>query len=91
MAITLTLKPEIEARLIARAKAEGMSIEELLESTVNWLLSSSESHPDLPRSSEEKAQQFLQWVENHVTQAPPLSDEAVGRESIYRDRLDAQL
>ncbi len=39
MAITLELTPEIEARLIAQAKAQGMSAEDFLKAAIENLLS----------------------------------------------------
>ncbi len=41
-------------------------------------------------SPEEKAKAFLEWADGHVSDAPPLSDEAISRESIYT-REDEQL
>ena len=42
-------------------------------------------------TSEERARLWEKWVENHSVGGPPLSDYAVSRESIYRDREDSQL
>ena len=40
MAITVKLTPEIEARLISKAKAQGMTAEAFLQATIENLLSS---------------------------------------------------
>lgn len=44
----------------------------------------------LALSPQEKAKAFLEWADSHVSDAPPLSDEAISRESIYT-REDEQL
>jgi len=43
------------------------------------------------RTPEERAQALLWWAESQRITAPPLSDEAIGRESIYGEREDSQL
>jgi hypothetical protein len=39
-----------------------------------------------PRSAEEWSRELTAWSESHPTTTPPLSDEALDRESIYGDR-----
>lgn len=36
-------------------------------------------------SSSQKAKAFREWAESHRRNIPPLSDEAISRESIYHD------
>jgi hypothetical protein len=43
------------------------------------------------KTPEERAKAFLQWAESHSIIAPPLSENAISRESIYADREDSQL
>ncbi|AFZ56604.1 hypothetical protein H6G54_00535 [Anabaena cylindrica FACHB-243] len=75
MTIQLQLKPEIEARLFAEAAAKGVSVEVYLESLIENSLASQEDWEaaltDLINSPA-------------FTLAPPLSDAAISRESIYR-------
>jgi hypothetical protein len=87
MTLTLELSPEREAALKAQAQARGMSIEE-------WLLDlTKQTRPAAARSLQDEltpkewVRQFNAWVEGHDRTAPPLSDEAIGRESIYPDRF----
>jgi hypothetical protein len=81
MTITLNLKPEIEAGLIAQAQANGMTLEEYLLSMVEGtVLSTSRT-----MSPDERAAAFEAWSANHRP-TPPLSDYAVSRESMYEDR-----
>ena len=84
MTVTLELKPEVEASLLAQARASGMTLEEyllsLVEATV--LLKRQEIS-----SAEERAEAFEAWAAGHHP-TPLLSDYAVSREAIYEDRDD---
>jgi len=80
MTITLKLKPEVEAQLIAQATQKGVSIEQLLETLIGMLVDSSRSEQSI--APHEKAARFSQWARNHVV-TEPLSDTAVSREVIY--------
>jgi hypothetical protein len=82
MTVTLTLKPEIEAGLVAQAAIAGMTVEEYLLSMVEGVV-----RPEPPRalSPEERAAAFEEWSEKHRA-TPPLSDHAVSRESMYDGR-----
>ncbi|MGB2623593.1 MAG: hypothetical protein WA857_12545 [Candidatus Acidiferrum sp.] len=81
MTVTLKIKPEFEAGLLAQAEARGMTLEEYLQSVVEGALV-----PSDPRgaTAEERAAAFEEWAKSHLPFAPPLSDDAVSRESIYR-------
>lgn len=83
MTIHLTLKPEMEARLIAQAAARGISVEQYLESLIEERLAIQE---------EPEWQAILRELGKSpsLTVAPLLSDEAMSRESIYREREDEQ-
>jgi hypothetical protein len=79
MTVTLHLKPEVEAGLLAQAHASGMTLEEYLLSMVEGAV--------LPKSlqeltAEERAAAFESWSANHRPTAD-LSDHAVSRESMY--------
>lgn len=84
MAILLELDPEIESRLIAQAAAQGTSVEVLLKTLVEGLLASSSQPTSLTLSPQERAERFVNWARSHSSiKAPPLSDDAISRESIY--------
>jgi hypothetical protein len=90
MAIVLQLEPELESRLVAQAAAQGKSAEELLQMMVERLLLPDTTAP-VSISPFERAEQFRRWVKSHESlQAPPLSDDAISRGSIY-DREDEML
>ncbi len=82
MTVTLKFKPEIEAGLLAQAQASGMSVEEyVLRLVEDAVLPTSNNR----RSPEERAAAFEAWSARHRP-TPPLSDNAVSRESMYKDR-----
>lgn len=84
MTIQLDLKPEIEARLIAQAAMQGVTIDRYLESLI-------EQHLATQTESEWKTILDQLGRSPSLAKAPPLSDEAISRESIYREREDSQL
>lgn len=88
--MTVTLKPDLEEELTARAQAEGLSTEEFVNRELEKLLSNSVSRANL--SPAERVRRWHEWLDSHAhVTAPPLSDEAISRESIYREREDRQL
>jgi hypothetical protein len=93
MTIKLDLKPETEARLIAQASAQGMSVEMYLQSLIENNLPIEVEQP-IPKTetSEDWVNLLEQFCNNPaLANVPPLSDEAISRESIYREREDSQL
>ncbi|MGH9608487.1 MAG: hypothetical protein ACRD34_02340 [Bryobacteraceae bacterium] len=81
MTVTLTLRPEIEAGLLARAQASGTTVEEYLRSMIEEAIPKA-SNPLTPK---ERAAAFRAWSASHDP-TPPLSDFAVSREAMYGDR-----
>jgi hypothetical protein len=82
MTVTLNLKPELEAGLLAQARASGMTVEEYLLSVVE-----SAVLPAMQKalSAEERAAAFEAWSASHRP-TPLLSDHAVSRDGIYEGR-----
>jgi hypothetical protein len=81
MTLTIQLKPEVEASLSAQARAKGVSVAEYVGSLLEQL---TPSGPQM--SPEQRANALSDWAKE-FPQVPPLSDEAVSRETIYsRDR-----
>ncbi len=88
--MTVTLKPDLEEALTARAQAEGLSTDEFVNRELEKVVATTESGPKL--TPEERARLWEEWLNSHdYIKAPPLSDEAISRESIYREREDKQL
>lgn len=95
MAITLVLKPETEARLIAQAAAKGVPVEQYLQEWIETNLVAKLEQP-LPQVKTTPTQDWTELLEAFcnnpaLANVPPLSDEAISRESIYREREDSQL
>jgi len=82
MTVTLNLKPELEAGLLAQAQASGMTVEEYLLSVVEGAVL-----PAIEKtlSAEERAAAFEAWSAGHRA-TTPLSDQAVSRERMYEGR-----
>ncbi len=81
MTVTIELPPEIEAALIAQAEARGLPLSEYLRSVL-W-----QQVPD-QNVALSPAERTSVWRETAkgFPHTPPLSDEAISRESIYGDR-----
>jgi len=89
--MTITLRPHLEEELAARARAKGLSTEEFINRELERLVTAS-AHPMAELTPEERVRRWDEWVKSHdYIKAPPLSDEAISRETIYREREDKQL
>jgi hypothetical protein len=83
MNITLTLDPEIEKGLLARAQERGLTLDAYLKDLVRKEAALSLA---TPRNGKEKARAFVAWAKGHRL-TKPLSDEAISRATIYPDRV----
>lgn len=93
MTLTIDLPPALEERLREESAREGLPAAEyarrLLEER---LLPGGEKPFWATATTEEWLRAFDEWVGSHAgSTAPPLSDEAISRESIYGGREDRQL
>ena len=79
MTITLHLKAETQAGLLARAQASGMTLEAYLLSMVEAIAVPTAQKTATP---EQKAAAFEAWSANHRP-TPPLSEYATSREAMY--------
>lgn len=82
MTIMIELRPEIEAGLAALAANRGMALPDYLQ----HLLEEHVPAIDAPSLSPAERAQLWQESAKGTPHTPPLSDEAVGRESFYGDR-----
>ena len=96
----VTLRPDLEEELAERAKAEGLTTEDFVNRELEKLISTEKRVTEYNGSSEDERPFYQtpeQWVRDlddfikNFPQHPILSDEAISRESIYREREDAQL
>ncbi len=82
MRITLDVDEETGRKLRELAAAKGVSVEQLLATYVPGLRQPGGNGAD----ADGTVLAFEQWAESFPQEAPPLSDEAVSRTSIYRER-----
>jgi hypothetical protein len=82
MNITLTLDPEVEKGLVARARERGLTLDAYLQDLVK---KEAGNAARLPRNERQKAQDFLAWAKGHRP-TKLLSEEAVSRATMYPDR-----
>ena len=91
MTVRLDLKPEVEERIVAEAKARGLSVESYILSVLEKETKNGDDSFALTATPDEWKTAFVEWVNSERPSHPPLSDQAISRESIYREREDAQL
>ena len=82
MTITLTLKPEVEKGLLARAQDRGLTLDAYLNELVQREAGFAAG---AQQSGKEKAQAFTAWAKSHRP-TELLSEEAISRATMYPDR-----
>jgi hypothetical protein len=80
MALTIELPPDIEARYAVQAAAKGVPLNVYLR---DRLVEQAPSPSDMTIS--ERLAALQDWMAGHKP-TPPLSDEAISRETIYEKR-----
>ena len=80
------LDDDILRNLERRASLHGCSVEEELNSVLRQALGKEipEKSPEL--TPEERVKTFKEMIARHGVRVPPLSDEAISRETIYCER-----
>jgi hypothetical protein len=88
MTLTIELPPDLESRLRQEAEKHGLDTSEYTVRLIEQHLPSDGSRQSLwdTLTPEEWSRVALEWVHSHDTSIPPLSDEAVSRESFYEGR-----
>ena len=90
MTVTIELPADVEAGLLAQAQAQGLDVSDYVRNLVREQVAARAAisdHPahDLP--PEEWVRRFEAWTRSHAGDPlPVLSDDAISRESIYRER-----
>jgi hypothetical protein len=82
MTVSIEVPPEIEAGLSEQAEAQGLPLSQYLERLLRQKIPATSGLAATP------AERVAGWRESvlGLPDNPPLSDEAISRESIYRDR-----
>lgn len=78
--IVIEVRKETAKELRSLAERKGVSIDELLRAYVPELAKNDQS-----KTQATKVNSFIEWASNHRTDIPPLSEEAVSRESFYEE------
>ena len=91
MTLTIQLTPEIEGQLSAQARVQGVSVEDYIRRVLEQHATNGEKPVYEGATPDEWVGRFLAWANAERPRRPPLSDEAISRESIYQEREDAQL
>lgn len=91
MTLNIEVTGELEAALKAQAHAQGLPADKVARRVLAGVLTPAavrEGDGALgggSPSGEDRARAFVQWAKSH-RDTPPLSDEAISRESMYTDR-----
>jgi hypothetical protein len=82
MTVTIQLPPDIEADIVAQAQAQGLDLAQYVEHVLR------EQVPPRASATLSPAQRAEAWRQSTrgLPHTPPLSDDAISRESIYDDR-----
>lgn len=80
--IPVSLTSEEESALLARAKAQGESVNALLRKAVLQIIAVAPEVNSQHLGAEQWEREFEEWLDGLPTM-PTLSDEAISRESIY--------
>ena len=83
--VTLNLKPEIEAGLLAQAQAAGLPLDEFLARLLEALTGAASLPPLRAPAGKQWEKELDEWLDS-FPQHPVLSDEALKRENWYPDR-----
>ena len=84
MTVSVTMKPEIEAQLVARALSSGQSLEGYIQHILEHEVFAANANPPRPLTGAERAEAFEAWVRSFPSNLPAISLECISRENIYR-------
>jgi hypothetical protein len=80
--VPVSLSPEEQSALLARAQAEGVSVDSLLRKAVLQVIAAPPAPADEQLPGEQWEREFEDWLDD-LPDVPSLSDEAISRETIY--------
>ena len=81
MTVTIELRPEVEAKLLAQAEAQGLPLPQYVQHLLREQFPAGASAPS---SATERGAAWRESVRG-LPHTPPLLDEAISRENIYGD------
>ncbi len=84
MTVSISIRPALEDRLAARARATGRSLEDLIQTILEREAALVEANGSSELTGAEKAKAFHEWANSFPANLPVLSLENVSREQIYQ-------
>jgi hypothetical protein len=90
MTIMIELPAEVAYEIVARATREGQNPADYVQQLAVRDVAKDVVHRDKDRQQtpKERADAFVRWANAHSKLVPPLSQEAISRESFYAEDLD---
>jgi hypothetical protein len=87
MTLTVQISPELEKRLEAEAAEQGLTTAEYVRAVLEKMFATPGRAPLwMTATKEEWLKSFNDWMDSHDATLPPLSEEAISRETIYGER-----
>ena len=87
MTLMVQLPPELEKRLESEAAERDLTTAEYVRSVLEQIFASPIGLPLwMTATKDEWLEAFNTWMDSHDPTLPPLSEEAISRESIYGER-----
>lgn len=83
MPTMLEIEPEVASKIQTRARERGVSVDVYLRELIDQKETESECRNDL--RSQERVRLLREWASGHNTHTALFSDEAISRETIYRE------
>ena len=82
--MTIDIRPELEAKLAAHARAIGMPVQRFVEDVLEREARSATANAPPPLTGSEKAKAFRNWASSFPADLPVLTLHDVSRENLYR-------
>jgi hypothetical protein len=82
--MTIDIRPELEAKLAAHARAVGMPVQRFVEDVLEREARSAIANAPDPLAGREKAKAFRNWASSFPPDLPVLTLQDVSRENLYR-------
>jgi hypothetical protein len=82
--MTIEIRPELEAKLAAHARAIGMPVQRFVEDVLEREARSAILNAPHPSAGRDKAKAFRKWASSFPADLPVLTLQDVSRENLHR-------